>query len=71
MLFRRLKKLGWPKEGYTILCWNCNFSTKHGVPCMHKKEYSNYEKQMNNESIRFNKNNEYIELKNQLEEMNK
>lgn len=33
-----LKRLGWPKEGYTILCLNCNLSEKYGKPCPHKIE---------------------------------
>ena len=31
-----LKKRGWPKEGFTILCWNCHMATCHGHPCPHK-----------------------------------
>lgn len=31
-----LRKLGWPQEGLTILCMNCNFATKHENTCPHK-----------------------------------
>lgn len=31
-----LKKRGWPKDGFTLLCWNCNCSTKNGAACAHK-----------------------------------
>lgn len=35
-LLSRLKRLGWP-EGYTVLCFNCNLSTKeYGTICVHK-----------------------------------
>lgn len=33
-----LRKLGWPKEGIQILCMNCNWATKYGHICPHKKE---------------------------------
>lgn len=36
-----LKRLGYPKENFTLLCWNCNCSTRYGEPCPHviqKKE---------------------------------
>jgi hypothetical protein len=31
-----LRKRGYPKDGYTILCANCNFSESLGTPCPHK-----------------------------------
>lgn len=31
-----LKRRGWPKDGYTILCANCNQATRLGVPCPHR-----------------------------------
>jgi hypothetical protein len=34
--YARLKKLGWPKDRYTLYCMNCNFSTRFGEPCPHK-----------------------------------
>lgn len=34
--WRALKKLGWPKEGYTILCWNCNCATRLDEICPHE-----------------------------------
>jgi hypothetical protein len=38
-VLRRLKKLGWPKEGYGILCFNCNCGKQvnHGI-CPHKDQ---------------------------------
>lgn len=69
VLLRKLKTLGWPKEGYTILCFNCNMSTKHGTPCMHESGYKDYQKQFENELVRFNKSDEYFQLKNQLDKL--
>ncbi len=39
-LVKSLKRRGWPKEGYRILCMNCNIATKFGRTCPHqlKKE---------------------------------
>jgi hypothetical protein len=31
-----LRRRGWPKDGFTILCWNCHMATCHGRPCPHK-----------------------------------
>ena len=33
-----LKKKGWPQEGYTILCYNCNLSQRYSGPCPHMNE---------------------------------
>jgi hypothetical protein len=30
-----LRRRGWPKEGYTLLCWNCNAMTRGGRTCPH------------------------------------
>lgn len=30
-----LKRHGWPKDEYTLLCWNCNMATRYGHPCPH------------------------------------
>lgn len=35
----KLKSLGWPKEGYIVLCYNCNCSMKMGNPCVHTDKY--------------------------------
>jgi hypothetical protein len=35
-VWRDLRKRGWPKEGFTILCWNCNMATRFGAECPHK-----------------------------------
>lgn len=32
----QLRRLGWPKTDYTVLCFNCNLVTKDGLPCPHK-----------------------------------
>lgn len=34
--FKRLKRMGWPKDGYTVLCMNCNWATRYGDQCPHK-----------------------------------
>lgn len=34
-IYMDLKKRNWPKEGLTLLCWNCNVSTRYGDPCPH------------------------------------
>lgn len=36
-IWRDLKRRGWPKEGYTIYCWNCNMATSRGAICPHKR----------------------------------
>lgn len=30
-----LRRRGWPQEGYTLLCWNCNAATRWGRTCPH------------------------------------
>jgi len=30
-----LRRQGFPKDGYTLLCWNCNAATRFGRPCPH------------------------------------
>lgn len=35
-VWRDLKRRGWPKDAYTIFCWNCNLATKNGDPCPHE-----------------------------------
>jgi len=30
-----LRRRGWPKDGYTLLCWNCNCATRGGKICPH------------------------------------
>jgi hypothetical protein len=32
-----LMKRGFPQEGYTILCMNCNWATRYGQTCPHKR----------------------------------
>lgn len=31
-----LKRRGWPKDGYTVLCMNCNWARRNGDPCPHE-----------------------------------
>ncbi|MDY7101563.1 MAG: hypothetical protein S0880_10285 [Actinomycetota bacterium] len=33
-----LRRRGWPKEGFRLLCWNCNAMTRHGQPCPHEED---------------------------------
>jgi len=33
-----LRRRGWPKEGYTLLCWNCNAMTRFGRICPHEQQ---------------------------------
>lgn len=30
-----LRRRGWPQEGFTLLCWNCNAMTRYGKTCPH------------------------------------
>lgn len=34
-IYRDLKKRGWPKDEYGLLCWNCNCATRFGQKCPH------------------------------------
>ena len=34
---RDLRNRGWPQEGYTVLCMNCNWATRFGGICPHQK----------------------------------
>jgi hypothetical protein len=33
-----LRRRGWPQEGYTLLCWNCNAMTRGGRACPHEQK---------------------------------
>lgn len=35
-LYRWLKKNNFPKEGFRLLCMNCNFAIRFGDPCPHQ-----------------------------------
>lgn len=35
-----LRRRGYPKDAYTVLCCNCNFSQRKGDPCPHKLKIS-------------------------------
>lgn len=32
-----LRRRGWPKDGYTLLCWNCQAMTRYGRVCPHEE----------------------------------
>jgi len=32
-----LRRRGWPEEGFRLLCWNCNASTRFGRTCPHEE----------------------------------
>ena len=36
-VYRQLRQLGFPKDDYELLCWNCNMATRYGTPCPHTK----------------------------------
>lgn len=36
--YLHLKKQGWPKDRYRLLCMNCNFATRHGKTCPHQRK---------------------------------
>ena len=38
---QELIRLGFP-VGHTVLCMNCNFFTRYGMPCIHSKEYETH-----------------------------
>lgn len=39
--WRELKSQGWPQEGFTLLCWNCQMSKTHFGVCVHEQERQN------------------------------
>lgn len=34
-IYGDLRRRGWPKDKYRLLCMNCNFATRYGKPCPH------------------------------------
>lgn len=36
-LYRSLKKQGWPTNEYAVLCFSCNWVTRHNEPCPHRE----------------------------------
>jgi len=40
--YRDLRRRGWPKDGYTLLCMNCNFATRYGDKCPHQIKLTEY-----------------------------
>jgi len=34
-IYGKLKKLGWPKNAYRLMCMNCNWAIRWGDPCPH------------------------------------
>ena len=37
-IYDDLKKRGWPRDGYRLLCMNCNWATRTGNACPHELE---------------------------------
>ncbi len=37
-IYRDVKRQGWPKDKYRLLCMNCNFATRAGRTCPHQTE---------------------------------
>lgn len=37
-VIRRLKREGWPRDGYRLLCANCNTATAWGRECPHQRK---------------------------------
>lgn len=37
-IYRDIKRQGWPKDKYRLLCMNCNFATRAGRTCPHAFE---------------------------------
>jgi hypothetical protein len=35
-MYRDLVKRGFPKDGFTVYCWNCQMATRYGDICPHK-----------------------------------
>lgn len=35
-ILTQLRRQGWPKDKYTVLCMNCNHAKKDGKPCPHE-----------------------------------
>ena len=40
--YRDLKTRGWPKEGYRLLCMNCNWVRRYKKPCPHEIKRGEY-----------------------------
>lgn len=36
-MMAELRAAGWPKDGYQILCMNCQFGTRYGRECPHQR----------------------------------
>lgn len=34
--YNDLRKRGWPRDGFRLLCWNCNAMTRYGRTCPHE-----------------------------------
>jgi hypothetical protein len=37
-IYAKLKRLGWPRDKYRLLCMNCNFAIRWGETCPHEVE---------------------------------
>lgn len=65
-VWQDLKIKGWPKDNYTILCWNCNCAKKYGKFCMHDKEkHEKYNKKLELYLSKYNRSR-YFKLKGKL-----
>jgi len=45
-MYSWLKKHHYPKNGFTVLCWNCNCAKKYGRPCPHTDEHKIWVQQL-------------------------
>lgn len=34
-VYNDIKKRGYPKDEFQLLCWNCHMATRYGDPCPH------------------------------------
>ena len=80
-VYKDLKARGYPKDKYTVLCWNCNLAKRYGKPCPHTKEYKQHLKIMENALTTWQKSkkrasttldnvcNRYFSLKKKLNEV--
>ena len=66
---RKLKKLNWPAS-CTVLCWNCNSSSRD-MPCSHTEEYKIYEEKLNKSFDGDYRKKKYYELKEIIKVNNK
>lgn len=39
VVYLELRRLGWPSDGFTLLCWNCQRASAAGGACAHTADY--------------------------------